>query len=241
MKTLIIIPAYNEELSIGNVSKEIMQAYPNASVLVVNDGSEDKTSMIAGKAGAKVINLPVNLGIGGAVQTGYRYAAQNDYDIAVQLDADGQHDPNDLEILLKPIICGEADFVLGSRFVEKGNYRAPITRRLGIVFFSIVVSIICGKTFKDTTSGYRAASKEIIKLFAHTYPTDYPEVESLVMLNREGFRIKEVAVSMRHRSTGRSSITPVRSVYYMVKVLLALLMSISRPKLGVKGDFKSGR
>jgi glycosyltransferase involved in cell wall biosynthesis len=240
MKTLVIIPAYNEEKSVGKVIKAVNKAYPSASVLVVNDCSVDNTPQVAVAAGATVVNLPVNLGIGGAVQTGYKYALKQGYDIAVQLDADGQHDPKDLPTLLLPIINGEADFVLGSRYVQASTYSAPLSRRIGMIIFSTMVSVICRKTFKDTTSGYRAANRSVISFFSRHYPSDYPEVEALVMLRREGFEVSEVPVSMQERAAGKSSITPIKSIYYMIKVTLALLMNVIRPKLGIRDEVHSG-
>lgn len=226
-KILVIIPAYNEELSLPKVIKGVT-SFPGVDVAVINDGSQDQTSEVARRAGANVIDLPFNLGIGGAVQTGYLFAHKNDYDIAVQIDADGQHNPEDLLKVIEPVQKGEADMVIGSRFVEWTGYKAPLGRKIGIMIFSKVVSLINGAPLKDTTSGYRAVSKRVIKYFADNYPTDYPEVEALVLLKKIGFVIKEVPVNMAHREYGQSSITPLRSVYYMVKVLLAVVMNLLR-------------
>ncbi|GGJ09972.1 glycosyl transferase family 2 [Alicyclobacillus cellulosilyticus] len=228
-RILIIIPAYNEAAVIGKVIAEIRRQPQPVDVLVVNDGSTDDTAHVAAQAGARVITLPVNLGIGGAVQTGYRYAARYGYDIAVQLDADGQHDPADLPKLLAPLLAGEpVDLVVGSRYVEQTPYRSTVMRRLGMIVLAAVVRLLVGYPIKDTTSGYRAANRSVIELFARWYPTDYPEPESLVYLHKHGFRIREVSVHMRERGGGRSSITPFRSMYYMVKVLLSLLMNAAR-------------
>lgn len=226
-KILVIIPAFNEECSLPAVIGKIRR-FSGIDVLVVNDGSRDNTSEVARAAGAGVIDLPFNLGIGGAVQTGYLFADKNGYDVAVQVDADGQHDPDDLFTIISPVLRGEADMVLGSRFVEATGYRSPLARRVGIALFSAVVSLITGQTFKDTTSGYRAVNKRIIRFFADNYPTDYPEVEALVVLKRNGFSIKEVPVTMAQREHGESSITPLKSVYYMIKVLLAIFMNLLR-------------
>lgn len=226
-KILVIIPAYNEERSIPKVISGILK-HPGIDVIVVNDGSKDETSAVARRAGACVIDLPFNLGIGGAVQTGYLYAYKNRYDIAVQCDADGQHDPNYLLQIIKPVERGEADLVVGSRYVQASGYNTPLARRLGMLIFSGVVSFITGQSLHDTTSGYRAVSKRVIKFFAHNYPTDFPEVEALVLLQRNGFTIKEVPVKMAYREHGVSSITPLKSIYYMIKVLLALLMNVLR-------------
>ncbi|PKM81615.1 MAG: glycosyl transferase family 2 [Firmicutes bacterium HGW-Firmicutes-14] len=226
-QVLVIIPAYNEEHSLPGVIASILE-YPGIDVLVVNDGSKDRTSSVARKAGASVIDLPFNLGIGGAVQTGYLYASKYDYDVAVQVDADGQHNPGDLFKVIGPVLEGEADMVVGSRFVEFTGYKAPMARKIGIIIFSKVVSLINRQVVKDTTSGYRAVSKRVIRYFADNYPTDYPEVEALVLLKKLGFTIREVPVTMSQREHGKSSITALRSVYYMIKVLLAVFMNLIR-------------
>ncbi len=226
-KILVIIPAYNEERSLPGVIARVRK-FPGIDVLVVNDGSQDATSAVAEKAGANVINLPFNLGIGGAVQTGYLYAFKKGYDVAVQVDADGQHNPDDLMKIIDPVLREKADMVLGSRFVETTGYKASLARKMGILVFSWVVSFITGQTFKDTTSGYRAVNRRVIEFFAENYPTDYPEVEALVLLNRNGFSIKEIPVTMAPREYGESSITPLKSVYYMIKVLLAVFMNLLR-------------
>ncbi|MDT3705125.1 MAG: glycosyltransferase family 2 protein [Thermincola sp.] len=226
-KILIIIPAYNEELSISKVISGILQ-YPGIDVVVINDGSKDNTSAVARRSGADVIDLPFNLGIGGAVQTGYLYAFKNGYDIAVQCDADGQHDSGYLMRIIEPVRRGEADMVVGSRYVQASGYKTPVARKIGMLIFAGLVSLITGQSLSDTTSGYRAVSKRVIKFFAHNYPTDFPEVEALVLLKRNGFTIKEVPVKMAHREHGVSSITPVKSIYYMIKVLLAIFMNVLR-------------
>lgn len=226
MKTLIIIPAYNEEGSIAGVIQDIHRHAPEADVIVVNDGSTDRTAELAAAAGAKVLTLPYNVGIGGGMQTGYLYAQRMGYDIAVQMDADGQHPAEELPKLIAK--AREADLVIGSRYVETTSYRSSRMRRAGMVFFSGLVSLVTGQRFTDTTSGFRAAGRKVIELYAAYYPIDYPEVESIVYLKRKGCRITEVATEMHHRKAGKSSITPWKSVYYMVKVTLAVLMSAIR-------------
>jgi len=226
MKTLIIIPAYNEEGSIAGVIQDIHRHAPEADVIVVNDGSTDRTAELAAAAGAKVLTLPYNVGIGGGMQTGYLYAQRMGYDIAVQMDADGQHPAEELPKLIAK--AREADLVIGSRYVETTSYRSSRMRRAGMVFFSGLVSLVTGQRFTDTTSGFRAAGRKVIELYAAYYPIDYPEVESIVYLKRKGCRIAEVATEMHHRKAGKSSITPWKSVYYMVKVTLAVLMSAIR-------------
>lgn len=229
LSILVIIPAYNEEASIGSVIRDIRQHAPEADILVINDGSSDRTESRAREAGAKVLTLPYNVGIGGGMQTGYLYAKQMGYDVAVQMDADGQHPAGELPKLIAGI-AGQ-DLVIGSRFLGAATFRSSAVRRMGIAFFSRLVSWVTGERFTDTTSGFRAAGRKVIELYASYYPTDYPEVESIVYLKRQGCRIAEIPVEMRPRTTGRSSITPWRSAYYMVKVTLSVLMSALRRPL----------
>lgn len=228
MKKLAIVPAYNESDNIYNVVKSILLSNPSVDVLVVDDGSSDNTYDEAIKAGAKVIKLPYNLGIGGAVQTGYLYALYNSYDIAVQIDGDGQHNPKDLNNLVEQLLKENLDMVIGSRFIDKTSFKSSTMRNIGIKYFSFVVSHLCKKGFYDTTSGYRVINKKAIKLFAEYYPKDYPEVETILYANRKGLKINEVPVNMSRRKGGKSSITPVKSIYYMIKVTLALVL---QPKL----------
>jgi glycosyltransferase involved in cell wall biosynthesis len=226
MKILVIVPAYNEEESLPGVISDLRQNAPGADIVVVNDGSRDRTLQIARETGVKVLDLPVNLGIGGAMQAGYLYAAKHDYDVAVQFDGDGQHCACEIEKLLRPLAQGEADLVIGSRFVQPGDYQAPFLRRIGIYIFSFTLSRILDSPVTDTTSGFRAANKKVAGYFSRSYPEDYPEVEALVLLHKQGLRITEVPVSMRGRTGGRTSITAMRSVYYMVKVLLAVFIDL---------------
>lgn len=228
MKTLIIIPAYNEEESLPGVIRDLRENMPSADVLVVNDGSRDRTAAIARQLGVAVLDLPFNLGIGGAMQTGYLYAERNGYDIAVQFDGDGQHLAGEIKKLIEPLAAGKADIVIGSRFLAPGGYKAPVFRKLGIWIFSFVLTRVLGITVTDSTSGFRAANRQVIKFFARSYPDDYPEVESLVLLHKVNLRVTEVAVSMSERTGGRSSITPLRSVYYMTKVLMAIFIDLMK-------------
>ena len=221
MRVLAIVPAFNEEDSIEQVIAELRAITPVIDVLVVDDGSSDGTARRARVAGVRVARLPFNVGIGGAVQTGYRMAWTEGYDVACQVDGDGQHPADQLPRLLSGISAG-ANYVVGSRFVEQTDYRPSRSRRGGMLVLSWVVSKIVGRPVTDTTSGFRAADREAIRLFAGHYPHDYPEVEALVMAARDGLRVSEVSVDMRDRMAGRSSITPLRSVYYMFKVLLAV-------------------
>jgi glycosyltransferase involved in cell wall biosynthesis len=228
-RRLAIVPAYNEAASVGAVVDEIRAADPGMSILVVDDGSRDSTADVARAHGALVVSLPFNLGIGGAVQTGYRYAERHGFDVAVQVDADGQHDAADLAALLEPVLSGEADLSVGSRFAgDERTYRAPLARRLGIALFARTISRITRQRVTDTTSGFRAANRRAIELFADDYPHDYPEVETTVIVVKERLRLVEVPVTMRERAAGRSSITAARSVYYMAKVLVALFVGLFR-------------
>lgn len=226
MKILIIVPAFNEEASLPGVLRDLREQMPSADILVVNDGSEDSTSKIAREGGVKLADLPFNLGIGGAVQTGYLYAAHHGYDAAVQFDGDGQHLGTEIGKLLRPLEEGVADIVIGSRFLVPGVYKAPLFRTLGIWIFSVVLSRIMSATVTDSTSGFRAANRKAIDFFAKMYPDDYPEVEALVLSHKAKLRMTEVPVAMRERTGGKSSITAVRSVYYMTKVLMAIFIDL---------------
>jgi glycosyltransferase involved in cell wall biosynthesis len=224
LKILVIIPAYNEENSIASVIGQIRCYAPEADVLVINDGSVDATSERAVEAGARVVNLPFNLGIGGAMQTGYIYAEYHCYDIAIQVDADNQHDPSYIYNLIQPIIDNSADMVIGSRYAGETPYKSTALRRTGMIFFTFLIKLLTNRWIKDTTSGFRAVNKDIIHLFAADYPVDYPEVDVLVKLYKKKFRVIELPVKMKARETGKSSITPVRSIYYMIKVTLSLII-----------------
>lgn len=227
-KILIIVPAYNEEGQIENVIKDIQKHAPYADIAVVNDGSQDKTFERAIQTGATVFNLPYNLGIGGAVQTGYRYALDGDYDIAVQIDGDGQHDPADLEKLIRIFDERKADMVIGSRFLDKTGYQSTSMRKVGIRFLSTIVSGLTRNKATDTTSGFRLCGRKAISLFANHYPTDYPEVESLILLHNNGLHFVETQVTMRPRMFGKSSINAFKSIYYMIKVTLAIFITHSK-------------
>lgn len=228
-KVLVIIPAYNEEGSIASVIQRIQAVSEDLDVVVINDGSRDRTVEVARAAGATaVLDLPFNLGIGGAMQTGYLYAYKNGYDIALQIDADGQHDPYDIPNVIQPILQGEVNFTIGSRWVEKTAYKSSTARRMGMIIFSSLIKWVTKQTCKDPTSGFRAADRKVIAMFADYYPVDYPEVEVLVHISRRGLQFREVAVEMSERQAGRSSITPIKSIYYMVKVGLAVLISATR-------------
>ena len=230
LRRVAIVPALNEEHSIGRVIDELRAFDPGLDVVVVDDGSVDGTSRAAAARGARVLRLPFNLGIGGAVQTGFRFAFEYDYDIAVRVDGDGQHDPAQLGRVLEPVLRGDADIAVGSRFAADGatGYRSSRSRRIGILLLAWIVSRIVGRRVTDTTSGFQALNREGIALFARDYPHDYPEVEATVMVFRHRLRLLEVPVEMRERGGGRSSITALRSIYYMVKVLLAIFVGLFR-------------
>jgi glycosyltransferase involved in cell wall biosynthesis len=230
LRRAAIVPALNEEHSIGRVIDELRAFDPGLDVVVIDDGSVDGTSRVARGKGARVLRLPFNLGIGGAVQTGFRFAYEHGYDIVVRVDGDGQHDPAQLGRVLEPVLRGDADIAVGSRFAAEtsGGYTSSRSRRVGIRLLAWVVSHIVGQRVTDTTSGFQALNRNGIALFARDYPHDYPEVEATVMVFRHRLRLVEVQVEMRERGGGRSSITALRSVYYMVKVLLAIFVGLFR-------------
>ncbi len=227
-RLLVIIPALNEEASLARVITGIKAAVPWADVLVINDGSRDSTARVAEAAGARVVTLPYNLGIGAAMQTGFIFARDHDYNFAVQVDGDGQHDPREMDVILKPILAGEADVAAGSRYIEDRGYITPWQRRLGIVALASLVSLVVLRRVTDPTSGFRASNRRAIEYCARTYPSDYPEPESVVQFARAGLRMREVPVTMNPRYGGQSSITPFRSFYYMIKVILAIFIDLLR-------------
>lgn len=231
-KVLIIIPAYNESENIETVVDHIVNNYPQYDYVVINDGSKDKTREVCRKRGYQFINLSINLGIGGAVQTGYKYARDKGYDMAVQLDGDGQHDVAFLDEMIQVIEKQEADIVIGSRFVEKEGFQSSFARRTGINFLSFLILLSTGKHIKDVTSGYRLVNKRFIEIYADDYPIDYPEPEAIIQAIMYGGIIKEYPVIMKERIGGESSINLVVSVYYMIKVTLAII--IRRISYGVR-------
>jgi hypothetical protein len=235
-RALTIIPAYNEADCIQRVIGDLHERAPWTDVLVVNDGSRDSTSARAREAGARVIDLPVNLGIGGAVQTGYQYAWQEGYDIAFQFDGDGQHRASRLADLARPILAGEADLVIGSRFRARRGLRAAGMRWVGIKMLAAVISLSLRRRVTDPTSGFRAAGRRAIRLFAREYPQDYPEPESLVLLHKQGLEVREVPATMRRRREGASSIRPLHGAHYMSKVLLAVVMDMVKAPVHLEGE-----
>ena len=231
-KVLLIIPAYNEEESLRSLIEEIKAVCPEVDYLVVNDCSSDDTERLLEELGANYITLPCNMGIGGAVQSGYRYAAQNGYDIAIQIDGDGQHDVRFVKDMVKLIEDKQADVVIGSRFIDKEGFQSSQARRIGIRILSVLIRLMCGAKVKDVTSGFRAVNRRFIELFAENYPDDYPEPEVIVTAKLYGAVINEVPVVMRERTSGKSSINLKRSIYYMIKVSLAII--ICRISLGFR-------
>jgi len=228
VRRMAIVPALNEGQTIASVVAEIRAVDPGLEILVIDDGSTDDTLAEARRAGALVARLPYNVGIGGAVQTGYQYARDHGFQVAVQVDGDGQHDPADLAQLLEPISADRADMVVGSRFLEAGEYRPSFARKLGIRLLARVVSLLVRQRMTDPTSGFRAVNRRGIVLFAAEYPHDYPEAEANVVAYRRRLRVVEVPVAMRERAAGRSSINAPSSLYYMVKVTLALFITVFR-------------
>lgn len=228
LRVVVVVPAFNEEHSLGAVLDELRCQLPSADVVVVDDGSTDRTGEVAQTRGVGLIRLPFNCGIGVTMQTGYLLARRNNYDVAIQVDGDGQHDPAELERLIAPIVHDTADVVIGSRFLCDGGDKSTAARRAGIAWLAAIISRLSGQRITDPTSGFRAANRAAISAFAADYPNDYPEPEVIVPLCRRGFRISEVPVTMRERQGGKSSITALRSVYYMLKVTLSILVGLFR-------------
>lgn len=230
MKKLAIIPAYNESMNITKTVEDILNNAPGFDYVIVDDCSTDATRSVCRKRGFNLLHLPANLGIGGAVQTGYQYARDFGYDIAVQFDGDGQHSAAYLETMVKELKEKQLDMVIGSRFIRKEGFQSTAFRQLGIRYFSLLIRVVTGHIITDPTSGMRMVNRDLIEFFAVDYPKDYPEPESVSMVLRNGKRVGEVPVIMRQRAGGVSSISPSRSIYYMVKVTLAILMVLLRRK-----------
>ena len=224
----IIIPAYNEA---GRISSTLagIRKFTDADIIVVNDGSDDDTASEARKAGAVVIELSSNLGYGAALQTGFKFALDKGYEFAVQMDADGQHDPLSMEALISPVLKDEVDVVIGSRFLDKGNYKAPFIRRMGMYFFGFITSILTGRKITDPTSGFQALNKKVMEFYASgAYPVDYPDADVIIMLHRQGFRFKEVPVIM-HNAAKRSMHGGIlKPMYYIFKMMLSIFVTLLR-------------
>ena len=224
MKKIIIIPAYNEEENIERTVNAIQKSAQGFDYVIINDCSTDNTRKICEEKEFNIVKLPINLGIGGAVQTGYKYAYENGYDVAVQVDGDGQHDPEFLNTMADYLIEHQVDMVIGSRFIEKKGFQSSITRRMGIQFFSKLIKVLTGKKITDPTSGLRMIGRNVMEIFSEDYPRDYPEPESIVAVLRKNMKIEEIPVVMLERQGGVSSISPKKSIYYMIKVTLAILI-----------------
>lgn len=224
-KRLVIIPAYNESGSIEKTVMDIKEHAQSFDYVIVNDCSKDDTLKKCRDNGFHVIDLPLNLGIGGGVQTGYMYALQNGYDIAVQFDGDGQHNASYLEAMAEKLEAEQLDMLVGSRFIENEGFQSSFMRRVGIRYFSILIKLLTGKTVTDPTSGMRMVNRKVIQDFVNYYPKDYPEPESVVSLLKKGYNVKEMAVVMNEREEGKSSISALNSIYYMIKVSFAVLVA----------------
>lgn len=224
MRVLVIIPAYNESKNINQVVDNLIQNYPQYDYVIINDGSTDNTARVCQENGFNYVSLPINLGIGGGVQTGYLYARNHHYDIAVQIDGDGQHNPKYIRNVIEPIVNQEADIVIGSRFLTGDGFQSSTARRFGIRFLSDLIHICDGIRIKDVTSGYRAVNRKFIEIYAKTYAQDYPEPEAIIAAAQYGAKIQEVPVVMMERTGGVSSISTWKPFYYMLKVSLAILL-----------------
>jgi len=226
-RVLIVVPAYNEAKSLPRLVQALERECAGCDVVVIDDGSSDNTRETL-KDLARAVTLPCNLGIGGAVQTGWQIALREDYDFAMQVDGDGQHPPQEIHKLIEAMRESKADLIVGSRFRSEGGFKSTATRRMGIRFFALMLSAICRTKITDPTSGFRILSRRAIRLLAHRYSEDFPEVEALVVAHRAGLRILEVPVVMAERSAGRSSIGALKSLVYMLKVPLAIFMTLLR-------------
>ena len=238
-RCLVIVPVFNERGSVGKVVRRLRRSLPDYDVLIVDDGSTDDTLRQI-PAGVTVVSLPFNLGIGGAMQTGYRYAALHGYDVAVQVDGDGQHRPSEVRRLVDFVLDDEADLAVGSRFLEPTPYRQSFVRKAGAFLLRLLIQSLTGLTITDCTSGFRVANRRVIRAFAHWYPEDYPEPEVILLLHRAGYSIREFSVRMRHRQAGQSSIGLLAGLFYVMKVTACLLLDTVRApwpheKFGVPG------
>ena len=230
MKKIVIIPAYNEISNIRTTVQDLLDHAPGFDYVIINDCSQDGTMRFCTEQGMNIINLPVNLGIGGAVQTGYLYAWRNGYDVAVQFDGDGQHDASYLGEMADSLQAQQADMVIGSRYIKKEGFQSSGIRQFGIRYFSALIKLLTGKRVTDPTSGMRMVNRDVMKIYSEDYPVDYPEPESVVTILRMGKKVSEIPVIMRERQGGVSSISPRKAVYYMIKVTLAILMECLRKR-----------
>lgn len=236
-KVLIIIPCYNEEDNIERVVGNIINNYPQYDYLIVNDCSKDHTEEICKENHYNYVSLCTNLGIGGGVQTGYQYAVRNDYDVAIQIDGDGQHNPDYIEKLVQELFENHMDMVIGSRFIENQGFQSSFSRRFGIKIINGTIALCCGAKVTDATSGFRVCGKEMTRFFAQNYAQDYPEPEAIVSAVLNGYKVGEMPVVMNERVGGESSINGLKSMYYMLKVITALLLQ----RLSIRRGKKNGR
>jgi len=228
--TVILIPAYNEEASIASLLQEIHQHLPGNDILVINDGSADRTPAVAVQNGAEVLDLPCNLGVGGAVQAGFRYAYESGYQYAIRCDGDGQHPPSEMKKLIEAMKSGSnVDLIIGSRFLGEGGYKSTWIRYCGIHGLAVFLSAICRRKVTDPTSGFQMLNRPLLYFFSRVYPMDYPEPEALALMRREGYDFNEVATSFRERTAGKSTIGRWGTLYYVFKVFIALLVDRARP------------
>jgi glycosyltransferase involved in cell wall biosynthesis len=237
-RVLVIVPALNEENAVAGVVLGTKAALPDVPVLVIDDHSVDRTAAVAAEAGAHVLRLPVHLGLGGCVQAGYKLAFEMDFDFVVRVDGDGQHNPADIPRILEALETTRAEVIIGSRFVESGQQHTSIPRSLGIAFFRVLLRPILGKTIYDPTSGFVGVNRRALEVFAHSFPLDYPEIEALVVLQRKRFRFHEIPCVMLPRRSGKSSITPLKSMRYMLHVFLGVFVNILKIDPGAKAPGK---
>ena len=231
-RVLVVVPAYNEEESLGSTIDSIRGALPGVPIAVISDCSTDGTSRIAAAAGADVVDLPCNLGYGGAVQAGFKYALHQGYDFILQMDGDGQHDAISAAALLEPVVGGDADVTIGSRFTGKANYPIPFPRRLGMAVFGSIVTFVTRRRFSDPTSGYQAMNERVLRFFARdNYPSDFPDADTIILLVLAGFRVQEVPVVMQARTAGTSMHSNLKAFYYVAKMMLSILMVLLRRKV----------
>ena len=232
-RVLVVIPAWNEQAALPGVLAELAGVVPDGGILVVNDGSTDNTSIVARRAGVDVLDLPINLGVGGAMRAGYKYARRHDYDVVVQLDADGQHDPQEIPVLLHALATPGVDLVIGARFAGSGHYSARGPRRWAMKVLSTTLSRVTGTRLTDTTSGFKASGSRAVALFATNYPAEYlgDTIESLVIAARAGLTVRQVSVTMHPRVAGTPSHGPVKSAVYLLRAVVALVMALLRPKI----------
>jgi glycosyltransferase involved in cell wall biosynthesis len=228
-RVLVVVPAYNEEESLGPTLRCIRRELPAARLVVISDCSTDRSADVARAEGAAVVELPCNLGYGGAVQTGFKYALANSFDFVVQMDADGQHDPRSAVALLDHVTRDEVDVAIGSRFLGQHNYHIPMSRRLGMAVFGWLVTFVTGRHFSDPTSGFQAMNRAVLRFFARdNYPSDFPDADTIILLVLAGFRVKEVPVLMRARTAGKSMHSNLKALYYVPKMILSILMVLLR-------------